>query len=224
MPLPKGQFDYGSMPRFGLTPFANRFASNLKNPMLEIGGDVENTLKLTNLFDKLPRVKQMSDFHCVTTWSCTQQEWEGVRFKDLYHAIICPEAKPKDDASFVVLHSQDGYRVSMQLMDLLAEDVLIVDRLNGQPLSADHGAPLRLIAPAHYGYKNPKCINKISFLSDSSSYKTAAYSFMEHPRGRVAYEERGKYFPGWFLRYLYRPLIKSTVKLFAEKAAGNNRK
>ncbi|MBC7984424.1 MAG: molybdopterin-dependent oxidoreductase, partial [Candidatus Obscuribacterales bacterium] len=95
-------------------------------------------------------------------------------------------------------------------------DVLLADTLNDAPLSIEHGAPLRLVAPAHYGYKNVKHLSQIEFWRDRGDYRPSALRFMDHPRARVAFEERGQIFPGWFLRYLYRPLIDSTVKQFSK--------
>jgi len=112
-------------------------------------------------------------------------------------------------------HTRVCYRACLLLEDLLAEDVLLADQLDGAPLSVEHGAPLRLIAPAHYGYKSAKHLSGLDFLLDPSGHRTAALKFMEHPRARVALEERGRGVPGVLLRYLYRPLISMTVRRFA---------
>jgi len=105
------------------------------------------------------------------------------------------------------------------LSDLIADDVLLADRLDGQPLSITHGAPLRTVAPAHYGYKNVKHLNRIDFVAAGSEYNRAGYRFMDHPRARVAAEERGLGTAGWLLRYAYRPLIKPTVRRFRKAMA-----
>jgi Oxidoreductase molybdopterin binding domain len=102
-------------------------------------------------------------------------------------------------------------------MDLLAPDVLLADRLFGQPLSLEHGAPLRLVALGHYGYKSVKHLDRIEFRVSDAGYRPYGLRFMVHPRARVAFEERGQWLPGWLLRVLYRPLIGPTVKHF-EKA------
>jgi DMSO/TMAO reductase YedYZ molybdopterin-dependent catalytic subunit len=110
----------------------------------------------------------------------------------------------------------------MLLEDLLAPDVLLADRLNGQRISVDHGAPLRLIAPAHYGYKSVKHLSRVEFLDPAAGYRVSGLSFMDHPRARVAREERGRVLPGWLLRYLYRPFIPGTVSKFAQASEGRN--
>jgi DMSO/TMAO reductase YedYZ molybdopterin-dependent catalytic subunit len=97
----------------------------------------------------------------------------------------------------------------MLLEDLLAPGVLLADTLDGEKLGLEHGAPLRLVAPAHYGYKNVKHIGAIEFWHDRKHYRFPyPYpDFMDHPRGRVALEERARWFPAWLLRPFYRVLI-----------------
>ena len=109
----------------------------------------------------------------------------------------------------------------MLLEDLLDPSVLLADHLNGEPLTVDHGSPIRLIAPKHYGYKSVKYLKEIKFLLPEQGYRASGFEFMDHPRARVEHEERGRIFPGFLLRYLYRPLIKPTAKRF--RAASENR-
>jgi DMSO/TMAO reductase YedYZ molybdopterin-dependent catalytic subunit len=181
---------------------------------VQLGGDVQHALEISHELTRLERVEQHSDFHCVTTWTRRAVHWGGVRFVDFYQQIVVPLAGPAPDASFVVLRAQDGARTSLPLADLLATDVLLADRLDGQPLPIEHGAPLRLVAPAHYGYKSVKHLNRIEFWRNDANYRPFGLRFMVHPRARVDQEERGQWVPGWLLRYLYRPLIDPTVKHF----------
>jgi len=215
--LPPGQQEIDTLPRFGLTKYARRFPDEPNEIAVEISGDVGRSLRLSTEFSQLQRVDQVSDFHCVTTWSKRDLNWSGFRFSDFYEHLVLGQAQPDAETTVVVFKGQDGYRVSMQLQDLLQADVMLADKLDGQPLPIAHGAPLRLIAPAHYGYKNAKHINKIEFWRDERHYRPSGYAFMDHQRARVAREERGRILPGWFLRRLYRPLIKSTIRDF-EKA------
>jgi DMSO/TMAO reductase YedYZ molybdopterin-dependent catalytic subunit len=177
-------------------------------------GLIESELSLNDPLQMLPRIEQTSDFHCVTSWSRRSLRWGGVRFLDFFERVVRPQARPDAAATLVALRGQDGARTAMQLEDLLSPDVLLADTLDGAPLSVDHGAPLRLIAPQHYGYKSIKHLSRIEFLLPSGGYRVSALTFMDHPRARVAYEERGRYFPGWLLRYAYRPLVRGTVALF----------
>lgn len=212
--LPPGQYESENFPRFGLIQFANRFPTETARIQVHIIGDVRNSVTVARELERVARVEQCSDFHCVTTWTRRSLQWCGFRFSDFYHQIVMPLADPSPDAAFVVLRGQDGYRSSLPLEDLLASDVLLADRLNGKPLSIAHGAPLRLVAPAHYGYKSVKHINRIEFWRSSASYRPVGLRFMSHPRARVANEERGQWVPGWVLRYLYRPLIRPSALRF----------
>jgi Oxidoreductase molybdopterin binding domain len=181
--LPPGQRETPDFPRFGLTPFALRFPTRTDAIHLQIGGDLETHTDVgggaddavgttvanavSNALDgalkSAARVAQCSDFHCVTTWTHKDLHWSGIRFADFYSQIVVPLACPAADATFVVLRGQDGARTSLPLQDLLAPDVLLADRLNGHPLSVAHGAPLRLVAPGHYGYKSVKHLSRIEF-------------------------------------------------------------
>ena len=214
-PLPPGQHERSDFPRFGLGLFARRFPAQLARPEISIGGDVTHPMTVDLSTTALPQVGQRSDFHCVTTWSRRDLRWGGVRFADFYRQLVLTQAKPHLEAQFVVFKGQDGYRCALPLDDLLAEDVLLADQLDGAPLGLEHGAPLRLIAPAHYGYKNVKHLSAIEFWRDASHYRfPMPYPrFMDHPRGRVAFEERGR-LPAWLLRPIYRLLIGSTVRNF----------
>jgi DMSO/TMAO reductase YedYZ molybdopterin-dependent catalytic subunit len=213
-PLPPGQYQADEFPRFGLARFANRFPKHVDRIELQIEGDVEERATVLREFDALRRVEQVSDFHCVTTWSYRSLRWSGFRFSDFFEQIIQRLSRPHPDARFVVLRCQDGYRASLPLDDLLRDDVLLADTLGGAPLTIEHGAPIRLIAPRHYGYKNAKHLSRIDFRKDDQTYRPAAYRFMEHPRARVALEERGRGIPGPILRYLYRPLVGPAIWRF----------
>jgi DMSO/TMAO reductase YedYZ molybdopterin-dependent catalytic subunit len=217
-PLPPGQVESVDFPRFGLSQFANRLPPIAGQIRVEITGDVLRPQVISSQFARLTRVQQQSDFHCVTTWSCRSLQWSGYTFLDFYRYFALPLAGADPKATFVVLRGADGFRSSLPLEDLLAPDVLLADCLNGEPLTKAHGAPLRLVAPAHYGYKSVKHIECVEFHFSDEGYRPIGYRFMSHPRARVALEERGRWFPGWLLRYVYRPLIRPTIARF-ERAA-----
>lgn len=213
MPLPSGQHEVDKLHRFGLPQYAKRFPEKPDDRSLRIIIGSEQFEMTHEEFDQLPHAEQISDFHCVTTWSVTDLKWEGVRFSDFYEALIAPRL-PGDELDHVVFHAQDGYRARLKLEYLLAPDVMLAVTLNGEPLPIAHGAPMRLIAPQHYGYKNLKHVNQIGFHTDWSTFKPPRRKFLEHVDARVAFEERGMGYPGWFLRYLYRPLIGGTRRDF----------
>lgn len=218
--LPKGQRAIEDFPRFGLLQFQNRFPEKIDRVAFDVGGDVANPLSAEERFPELPRTSQVSDLHCVTTWSKCGLAWSGVRFRDFYERFVVPEVRPEAGARFVVFRGQDGNRASLPLDDLLADDVLLADSLDGAPLSIEHGAPLRLVAPGHYGYKNIKHLCAIEFWRDARHYRYPAPSFLDHPRARVDLEERAVGLPNWLVRPVYRLIIPSTrwlSRLFLER-------
>jgi len=120
---------------------------------------VERPLRLTyEEFLKLPRVMCVSDFHCVTGWSRLDNRWEGVAFK-----TICDLVKPVKNAGFVTIFAEGDYTTSLPLSELLDDDVLLAYRFDGEPLSAEHGGPLRLVVPKKYAYKSAKWIRRVHF-------------------------------------------------------------
>jgi DMSO/TMAO reductase YedYZ molybdopterin-dependent catalytic subunit len=214
--LPPGQYEIDRLPRFGLPQFADRYPQVTDRIELLITGEVQKPVEIGMALGRLQRIDQVSDFHCVTSWSCRQIRWSGWRFKDVVDAIIRPQARPPESATFVVLRGQDGARSSLPLNDLTAENVLLADRMNGAPLPIANGAPLRLLAPSHYGYKSVKHLCQIEFRFDDKDYRPSGYRFLEHPRARVLFEERGRGAPGWLLRHVYRTLVGRTIRQFEE--------
>jgi DMSO/TMAO reductase YedYZ molybdopterin-dependent catalytic subunit len=214
--LPPGQRTREDFPRFGLWPMASRFPRVLDHTRVELLGDVVRSPGLVETIDAAPRIEQVSDVHCVTTWSHRHARWSGVRFAEWYAAQVVPTLDPSRPPRTVVIRAQDGARTTMLLDDLLASDVLLADRLNGAPLTIAHGAPLRLVCPQHYAYKSAKHVSRIEFWHAAPRVRTVGFRFMDHPRARVAHEERGRWFPGTLLRVVYRPLIPITVAVFAK--------
>lgn len=199
-------------PRFGAVEFAKRVREG-QDVRLVISGSLERDVILTAAeLAKLPRVAVTADFHCAAGWSHRAVTWSGVRFRDVWETFVTPKSQSAADQGLVVLRGQDGYRTALPLADLIAPDVLIADRLNGQPLTVEHGAPIRLIAPAHYGYKSAKHLVGIEFRADDRGYRPLLPKLLDHPRARVALEERGQLLPGWLLRYAFRPFIRPMIR------------
>ncbi len=109
-----------------------------------------------------------------------------------------------------------GLAQSLPLDDMLAPDVLLADHLDGERLGVAHGAPIRLIAPAHYGCKSVRHLNAIEFWRDARNYRFPGPRWlMNPPRARVMYEERGRVFPPWVFRTLWPAMIPLVRWLFA---------
>jgi len=128
---------------------------------LEVNGLVERPLRFTwEEFQQLPRVQVFGDFHCVTRWSRLGNLWEGVAVKTLMDLAGVQSA-----AKFVIATGyDDGWTTNMPLADFAQEDVLVVDKHDGQPLSFDHGGPVRLMVPRLYAWKSAKWLKALTFL------------------------------------------------------------
>ncbi len=110
---------------------------------LTLDGAVEKPTKLTwAQFDALPQVEDVSDFHCVTTWSKYDCPWGGVAFTTLYELV-----QPRPEARYVYFTGYDGYSTNVSLEQCLDDDVLIATRFDGKPVSREHGGPARVIIP-----------------------------------------------------------------------------
>ena len=154
-----------------------------------------------------------ADFHCVAGWSFTDLHWEGVAFADVYHRYVTPALPTGTTVTHVVVRGLDGEHFVAELADLLADDVLLADRLDGKPLDGDHGAPLRLVNPAQYGYANIKHVSRIEVLDAApidDSATLAERLLKSPPRARVWEEERHGSLPGWLVRPVYR-VIKAAL-------------
>ena len=217
--LPPGQRAYGDFPRFGLPRFATRWP-DAAPAILRVTGEVDQPLELLPAdLAALPRHEQTVDLHCVTTWTAVELRWEGVPFGDFYERVVVPRARPHPGCSYVVMTGLDGYRTSLPLEDLLAADVLLADHIDGKPLPAEHGAPLRLVAPSHYGYKSVKHLASIALRREAVP---GLAGWKEHPRGRVALEERGQILPGWAYRWLLRAVLPAYAQWFRRRSAASH--
>ncbi len=111
---------------------------------------------------KLPRTSMTTEFKCVEGWSAIMQ-WSGVRFAD-FMAAYPPELVEENLPPFVALDTPDKqYYVSLDIESMLHPQTLLAYEWNGQPLSEEHGAPLRLVTPVKYGLKLIKRIGSIKY-------------------------------------------------------------
>jgi DMSO/TMAO reductase YedYZ molybdopterin-dependent catalytic subunit len=211
MKLPPGQRAIDDFPRFGVLAYAGRLPKMPAVPELQLLAKDESwtTLRVDDL-GALQRKELVADFHCVTSWSRCGLRWSGYSFKEFYERLVVPLVRPEADDRFVELTALDGYRTSVLLADLLEENVLLADRLDGGQLSLEHGAPFRLVAPDLYAYKSVKHVSRIR-LRKEFRRGLADRQTLAHPRGRVALEERGRGLPGPVYRVIYRALIPATL-------------
>ena len=216
--LPPGQRRVNGFPRFG-THLHRPPPPVPADPVIEITGAVAKpfAVPLAELAS-LPRRELTADFHCVSGWSATSLRWEGVAFETFYRMIIEPSVGPDTSVTHVVFGGLDGYRSVVSIEDALADDVLVAEHLDGHPLDADHGAPVRLVSPNQYGFVSTKHLSRIEVHTAAppmpnpaairiGSLKLRTPLIMPHPRARVWEEERHPFLPAWSLRPFYRFLI-----------------
>jgi DMSO/TMAO reductase YedYZ molybdopterin-dependent catalytic subunit len=179
--LPPGQHLTRDWPTLdlGLTPDIS-----LSHWHLDVYGAIENPVFWNFAeFSARAQAHVTSDIHCVTTWSRYDNEWVGLPTRELLAAC-----KPREDARFVVLHSYDGYTTNLELEDFAAGDALLAHSWQGEPLTADHGGPVRLVVPHLYFRKSAKWLQAIEFATqDTPGYwEVRGY----HNRGDPWLEQR----------------------------------
>lgn len=126
---------------------------------LDLRGDIDHPATLDwDAFLALPQTSLTSDIHCVTTWSRYDNAWKGVLVRDLLDLV-----QPRADANAVMLTSFDGYTTNLLLQDFAAEDAILATHWEGQPITSEHGGPMRLVLPHLYFWKSAKWLTRIEF-------------------------------------------------------------
>jgi DMSO/TMAO reductase YedYZ molybdopterin-dependent catalytic subunit len=224
--LPPGQRAIDAFPRFG-THFHHAPPTIPAEPTLEIGGAVSEpfALPLAEL-RTMPRREIVADFHCVAGWSVEGLRWEGVPFAELHRDVLARRATAT--VTHVRFVGLDGHWSVALLEDVLHDDVLLAEQLNGQPLGPDHGAPLRLISPGQYGFINTKHLCRIELLAGEPASCVGSASAEAHlglrlfgykrfVRARVWREERHRFLPPLLVREISRWLIPGIRRLSARR-------
>ncbi|HEY0793160.1 MAG TPA: sulfite oxidase-like oxidoreductase [Chthoniobacterales bacterium] len=128
---------------------------------LELTGEVEHPVSLSwRELQDLPQFHDVSDFHCVTTWSKFDCQWSGVAFFTLLDLV-----RPRPGTRFLFVVGYDGYTTNVPLEPCMDEDVLIATAFKGTPISLEHGGPARMIIPKLYAWKGAKFVRSIEFRS-----------------------------------------------------------
>ena len=128
---------------------------------LKIDGEVSNPMQLSmGDIEKLPLTSMVIRHVCVEGWAAIVQ-WGGVRLRDLVALV-----QPKSNVRYVYFKSADGYYESWDLASAVHPQTLMAYQKNGQPLSVDNGAPMRLASPIKLGYKQSKWVTQITFVSN----------------------------------------------------------
>ncbi|MEB2333047.1 MAG: molybdopterin-dependent oxidoreductase [Anaerolineaceae bacterium] len=160
-----------------------------------VWGEVEEEKRWTWAeFNDLPRAKIQMDIHCVTRWSKFDTIWEGVSVKMMVELGLI---KIKPSATHVMQHAEYGFTVNLPLEVALQDSFLLATHLNGEPITLEHGYPLRgavglipgrddLATP--YFWKGAKWLRSLEFMSRDrlGFWEQAGY----HNRADVWREER----------------------------------
>jgi len=156
--LPPGQYltekwpvlHAGSVPKVDLATW-----------VLTVTGEVERELTLTwaQLLE-LPSREVTVDIHCVTRWSRFDTTFKGVHWSELAKLV-----SPKPSARFVIAHAEQGFTSNMPIDAIEDENALIAYEADGEPLTPDHGWPVRLVVPSRYFWKSAKWLRGLELRS-----------------------------------------------------------
>jgi DMSO/TMAO reductase YedYZ molybdopterin-dependent catalytic subunit len=145
-------------------------------------------------FNQLPRKQLKMDIHCVTGWSKFDSYWEGVSVGRLVKEGLI---KVKPEARFVLQYAEHGFTTNLSLEIVLSENFMLATHFNGEPLTPEHGFPLRGVVGSIVGqpdleqpyfWKGAKWLRGLEFLKEDKPgfWENAGY----HNRGDVWKEER----------------------------------
>jgi DMSO/TMAO reductase YedYZ molybdopterin-dependent catalytic subunit len=112
----------------------------------------------------LPQRTLQCDIHCVTRWSKFDTQWSGVHMRDLLQAL---DIEP--GTGFVMAHADHDYQTNLLLDDLLHADSLLALTYDGQPLTPQHGWPLRLVIAGRYFWKSAKWLRGLEFVEQEQA-------------------------------------------------------
>jgi DMSO/TMAO reductase YedYZ molybdopterin-dependent catalytic subunit len=122
-----------------------------------VWGEVENPITLDwEQFNDLPSTENVQDIHCVTRWSRFDTRFGGVHWRELAELV-----RPKPSARYMIAHAEQGFTANVPLQFLEHEEALLATEADGEPLTPDHGWPLRLVIPGKYFWKSAKWLRGI---------------------------------------------------------------
>lgn len=161
-----------------ITPLKNNYNGSTPDPgyiagwTLTLDGLASGliiSLDIRALLSRFSMHEQITRLVCVEGWSAIAW-WAGPRFAELLR-----EYPPVSHARWARIESSvnldasgkpDPYFMSLDLETAGHPQTLLATHLNGQPLSVDHGAPLRLLVPVKLGLKNVKAVTRITYVAE----------------------------------------------------------
>lgn len=147
-------------------------------------------------FSALPYETAVADLHCVTKFSMLGAEWGGVGTR-----TILELAPPGPTATHVMVWAEYGFSANLRLSDFTAPDVLFATHRDGEPLTAEHGFPVRLVVPHLYAWKGPKWVRGVEYMSADRRgfWEERGYHNLGDPwrEQRYSYQEEPGDGPEW---------------------------
>jgi DMSO/TMAO reductase YedYZ molybdopterin-dependent catalytic subunit len=134
---------------------------DLESWELRVWGEVEQPLTLSwDEFGALPTVEVTQDIHCVTRWSRFDASFGGVPW-----SVIRDRVKPRPGANFAIAHAEQGFTANVPTRFLELDGALLATHADGEPLTLEHGWPVRLIVPGKYFWKSAKWLRGVELSS-----------------------------------------------------------
>jgi DMSO/TMAO reductase YedYZ molybdopterin-dependent catalytic subunit len=161
-----------------ITPLKNNYNGSTPDPgyisgwKLTLDGlasGLSLSLDIRDLLTRFSGHEQITRLVCVEGWSAIAW-WAGLRFDNLLRTYPpmsqAKWARVESSVNLDASENPDPYFMSLDLATARHPQTLLATHFNGQPLTVDHGAPLRLLVPVKLGLKNVKAITKIIYVAE----------------------------------------------------------
>ena len=175
-----------------ITPIKNNYNGATPDPgyisgwnltLNGLASGLSASLDIRKLMNRFPMHEQITRLVCVEGWSAIAW-WAGLRFDDLLHAYPpisqAKWARVESSVNLDASGNPDPYFVSIDLATARHPQTLLVTHLGGQPLTVEHGAPLRLLVPVKLGLKNVKAVTRITYCAEEPGDYWAQYGYSSY--------------------------------------------
>ena len=157
--LPPGQYLTEKWPVLHAGSVA-KYPADLSGWDFRIFGEVETPVTLTwQELVELPTVEVTQDIHCVTRWSRFDTTFAGVPWSAVRELV-----GQRTSARFAIAHAEAGFTSNIPIGFLEREGAVLATHADGEPLTVEHGYPLRLVVPGKYFWKSAKWLRGIELL------------------------------------------------------------
>jgi DMSO/TMAO reductase YedYZ molybdopterin-dependent catalytic subunit len=159
--LPPGQYLTEKWPvlHAGSVP---SYPSGLEGWDFSVTGEVDNPVTLSWAeLNELPQVEVTQDIHCVTRWSRFDATFSGIPWSALAELV-----RPRSSGRYAIAQAEAGFTANVPIEFLEREGGMLATHADGEPLTAEHGYPLRLIVPGKYFWKSAKWLRGIELRQD----------------------------------------------------------